>query len=176
MMNMYEMDWQYSSTHRVLVALDGAMNDIEKNTPPHEDGIDMLDSSEGVVGVAFVALQQYITASNAAARRAFPGRQVGCAAMRVKHCQVVGDVPFVEGVWAAANYFKHHDEWEDWQPKGKSHVTISVLRQLGVNETTDFPCNRLVEALQEKWTPLVDLLSPLSKWREDWFSELRAPQ
>ncbi len=65
---------------------------------------------------------------------------------------------------SAANYYKHHDEWDEWPTNG----TTRILRDAGILETTDFPLYEVVKRLLQKgeYDNLENLLAIISAWRE----------
>ncbi|MEW6252270.1 MAG: hypothetical protein AB1716_16650 [Planctomycetota bacterium] len=77
----------------------------------------------------------------------------------------------VESIWAAANYFKHHDEWQNWEKDARKD-TLRMLKTLGISKETEFPCVEVLRLLQGDDWRLSELLDVARKWRESWFSDL----
>lgn len=178
MLNMYPFGAHDSLTRLVLSALDQGINKL--NT--FEDAGDALEHAEELAGLAFLALQQHIRASSSVLRRCYPDLKASDSELRQKNCDSISGTTYVEGVWAAGNYFKHHDEWPDWSPEGSRAYTITVLAKLEITQATCEPCFELAMRLQGgleirrqgRSLPLTKLLPPIVRWRDAWLSELES--
>jgi hypothetical protein len=141
------------------------------------DGLDLLEHAESIVGVAYVALQAYITGSMADLRGAFTDHCPSATDLRRESNPRPGDSARspVEIIWTGANYFKHHDKWsKDWGQTGKNRDTVVELKLLEVDQETEFPCVALLKRLQGSSLGLIDLATTVSSWRERWLSQLRS--
>jgi len=170
MAHIREFDFRHSWTFETLQTLD---HGIQKLVADQLDGLDLLEHLEDVVGLAFVALQTYITGTEAHLRAVFPAATLNSRDVRSQNCDATSGVRYVEAIWAAGNYYKHHDQWPDWQPNGARAETIISLGKLGISEATEFPCVEVKKALNAETLPLADLLAVVSDWREAWLSHLR---
>jgi hypothetical protein len=169
-----EFDGRYAWTREAIAALE---NGLEQLPNDHDDGLDLLEYAEELVGLSFVTLQVYVSGTTTTLGKMFPDRPESVAeGLRSRNCPSVLGVPFVEGIWATGDYYKHHDEWPDWTPvKNKSKNTILTLGKLGITARTEFPCVETLKVLQGGWGRLVGLLEVASAWREASFSELCPP-
>jgi hypothetical protein len=173
LVDLREFDFRYSWTRETLEALDRGM---EKLSSQHDDGLNLLEHAEDLVGLGFVALQGYVSSTQTTLRTVFPPLDISNKRIRAKNCQPcqrAAGVTQIEAIWATANYYKHHDEWPNWKPEGQRRPTIVTLGKLGISETTEFPCVDSMKLLHGDWAPLVSILDVASAWREAWLSELR---
>ena len=170
MTHILEFDFRHSWVYETLQALDRG---VEKLVNDRLDGLDLLEHVDDIVGLGFVALQTYIGGTEADLRAVFPPLATSSRDLRAKQCKEVSGVSCVEAIWAAANFYKHHDQWPDWRPTGSRKDTVNTLARLGIVESTEFPCVEVQRALQTDSTPLVGLLDLVSDWRENWLSHLR---
>jgi hypothetical protein len=128
-------------------------------------------------GIAFVTAQTYITGTVADANLLMKGKKDF-----QKHQLLKSFSKKIEGANltqlqlcnAIANYFKHHDEWENWEPKGQKKWDISVLSEVGINQSSSFPCYLAATKLwaEEDIEDLNNLLNILVEWREQIISPL----
>ncbi|MCE9593400.1 MAG: hypothetical protein K8S98_04335 [Planctomycetes bacterium] len=171
-MHIHEIDWQRSFTGQILKAVDGELRAVAERC---SDGLDLREEQEELAGIAFIALQRYVSSADASLRRVFLTLPAKDHELRRQDCRSVADVPVVEGIWAAANHWKHHDEWPDWKPVGARKPTIEVLTRLGVSHGTEFPCLELIRSLTGLGPGAVcALLDAASDWRATVFNRLRS--
>jgi hypothetical protein len=170
MTNIYEFDFRHSWTIAVLDSLDQGILQIANELP---DGLDQVEHIEEVVGIAFVALQGYISGAEADMHSAFSIPKQTSQRLRKENCPTVSGVPLIGAIWAAANYYKHHDQWPDWKPIGQRRETITTLARLGISKDTEFPCVKVHRAVTAHSGRLVQLLGLVTAWREMWISVLR---
>jgi hypothetical protein len=163
-------DFRYGWTFETLDALDRG---LAKLSADYQDGLDLLEHAEELVGLAFVALQGYVSGSTADLRAFAPTLAITNEDLRARNCPVTSGVTHIEAIWATGNYYKHHDEWPDWTPAAARRNTILTLESLGISAATEFPCVETMKALHGCWVPLPRLLQSASEWREAWLSELR---
>jgi hypothetical protein len=169
-MNIHEIDWQQSFTRQILRAVDGGLQALEEN---FHDGLDRAEHCEELAGIAFVALQRYLASADASFRLVFGTVSEEDRELRKRDCSSIDGVPIVEAIWAAANYWKHHEAWPDWEPVGSRKHTISALEALGVSWNTEFPCLALLARLTaDNSDALSTLLDAASRWRGAVFSRL----
>src|SRR5437867_2331517 len=126
---LLETDWRHSWTMRALVGLDQQMDALGTDL---DDGLDQLEHAETLVGLGYVALQVYIRGAAEDLGKLFT-HCPKLPALRSGRCGVANaaNITVIEGVWAAANYFKHHDEWEDWERDARRE-TLTALKELGI--------------------------------------------
>jgi len=82
-----EFDLRFSWTHEALLGLERALDAVHTNDV---DGLDLLEHTETIVGVAYVTLQAYITSAIGDLKAAF-GNCPEARCLRAKHCPVIGD-------------------------------------------------------------------------------------
>ncbi len=169
-MHWLEFDWRYSWALETLKALD---HGVEKISNEYSDGLDLLEHAEEIVGLGFVALQTYVSGTITTLKKVFRPLSAADEDLRSRNCRSASGVTVVESIWAAGNYYKHHDMWPDWNPKGRRGSIILTLSKLGISAASKFPCVETMEVLQGPGAPLVGLLEVASTWREASFSQLR---
>jgi hypothetical protein len=169
-MNIHEFDWQQSYTSQILTAVADGFRAVRETG---DDGLIQAEHCEELAGIAFVALQRYLASADASFRLVFGTVAEEDHELRRQDCPSVHGVPIVEAIWAAANYWKHHGEWPDWEPVGHRRHTIRALALLDVSRETEFPCLVLLERLSGDGSDaLSTLLDAASSWREAVFNRL----
>jgi hypothetical protein len=148
----------------LLQVVDRQIEKIEEeiSRSPDPDALGQFERLDGVIGLGFVACQQYINATYAQlaknkseAMKAPPNHSSGR--------------PVTEVINAAANYWKHHDEWPDPDPKRRHHEerTMAVIESI-VPSTGDYVLGNILDELVRP-DPLrfghVILL--LTQWRDN---------
>ncbi len=138
------------------------------------DGFFPIEQSEAILGISFVVAQIYILGITEDLNdvRISSGKNTLSKIEYYKDYNLQRDkiVSPIEIINSIANYFKHHDEWGDEWPK---NYTAENLAFVGINEKTDFPCNRIAEKLlgeSNSWN--VGLLLPIiTSWRKVMFTK-----
>jgi hypothetical protein len=138
------------------------------NREDYYDGVFAQEQAETVFGIAFISAQTYITGTISDMKEIGGDQAPSIADMLALGSPVVGDLSKVEIINTIANYFKHHEQWEDWEEEGHKKRTIRALNSYGINENTLFPCH---EAAQLVWPSEVlcelnEMLSVLVEWRK----------
>jgi hypothetical protein len=140
------------------------------------DGLWQLEHAESIMGIAFVTAQAYILG----AVEDVNDIREGSGKTKLRKIEYYSDDPnpLSNGVSrillinSIANYYKHHDEWgKTW----KENATTKNLSQIGIVETTEFPCH---VAATELWGDkgcenLENLLTIISEWREHILSKYK---
>ncbi len=170
-MRTWEIDWRIDSLRRVMAAIQSGLSQVQSrmSDEPPFDADWALESSDTLLGVAFVGAQAYIEGTIGDVWRVQLGRgHAGKKATKklkrecLKHDVTLasGRVTRVELINAAANYYKHHSgaggSWSD---------TVDVLGKVGIAETTEYPCARAADSLCGKEWHLRDLCDIVSEWR-----------
>jgi hypothetical protein len=166
-----EFDLRYPWTSDVLGALDRA---LEQLASKYDDGLDIVECADETIGIGCVALQTYIGNALKALREVF-AHAPSVTILRQQRSPVVGNsgCTVVDVVWACANYYKHHDEWPNWNSEGRRKETIDVLAKVRISESTNFRCVEVLRSIQGDNVRMTDVLHTLSAWRESWIAELR---
>lgn len=169
------LDIHIGSLSKFLALLDSELvplcEQISTSRDPESDGL--CDFGEYLIGVGFVAAQQYMDEII----REIEGRS------DVTQLLVVGPLlsnghNFAKSVWTAANYWKHGAEW--WEVafqrnKPGCEVKESKLRDLQTEFLEaygvfgrDYLCsNLLAEILGRKALRLEDIVPILADWRDE---------
>jgi hypothetical protein len=164
-----QLDFRYSWLREALHALDAGLQRINSSD---SDGMHQAEHTEELLGLAFVAIQAYMASSMSDLGAAFPHIKIGRADFLAQHSVSVGGVSCAEVLWHMGNYYKHHDEWEDWQPVGPRSETVRVLDRIGVTQETELPCRKALVLLLGDKIELASLLESTSVWRDEWFRDL----
>jgi hypothetical protein len=133
---------------------------ISHASDPDSDG--HFDRVEAIVGLGFVACQQYINAT-------YP--QLG--GTDKKKWEVIASAPrhaggrsFAEIANAAANYWKHHDEWPCPKYLSDEVRTREVIESL-TSSTADYVLGNLLTKLVHPEAPrFASIVYQLTLWRD----------
>jgi hypothetical protein len=174
-MHVQEIDWRIDPLESVIVGIDHGLAEIRERLDTKEfDGDDACEHAEPLFGLGFVAAQTYAlgTVSDLNSVRMSRGKsmkeKIDCYA-----CDTIllhGGVTRIQLINAAANYFKHQDEWETRWPTERHGV--KTLGCFGITEETEFPCKRAVEQLCGTRVELIVLHQIVKEWREHLFRTL----
>jgi hypothetical protein len=177
-MDVSELDWRIEPLHDVIVGVDAGLAAICERLA-NEDGFDGLfarEHAEPLFGLGFVAAQTYAVGAvsdlnSVRMSRGKPKKEklecFECDSILVKEC-----VTRIQLINAAANYFKHHDEWTRW-PMGNdqgAHDTRTLI-SVGITEQTEFPCIDVVSLLCGTGWKLIVLHQIVREWRAHLFSK-----
>jgi hypothetical protein len=174
-MNLWEVDWRIAPLESVIVGIGHGLAEIRERLDTEEfDGDDACEHAEPLIGLGFVAAQTYAlgTVSDLNRVRMSRGKskkeKIDCYA-----CDTIlldGRVTRIQLINAAANYFKHQDEWETrWPTERHGAKTLGCF---GITEETEFPCKRAVEQLCGTSLELIVLHQIVKEWREYLFRTL----
>jgi hypothetical protein len=174
-MNLFlAVDYRYDWLATTLKGLARSFGEIHRLSEEHEwfDGLWQREYAEPIVGMAFVATQAYIIGVVADVGRA-KGKRDNELRKFVKdkkigfysddHHPTADNQSRILIINAAANYYKHHDEWDGWN----TNVTARQLEAARIKEHTEFPCLAAAEMLfaDRSFTSLSTLLAIASEWR-----------
>lgn len=133
--------------------------DVEISSSPDPDGFGYLDRMEGVIGLGFVACQQYIHAT-------YPhlGKKKSAAIQSPpKHSS---GRPVAEIINAAANFWKHHDEWSEDSENAGAQKTMDVVKILVPSSVDYMMANVLRELLKPQASCFASVIPLLTQWRD----------
>lgn len=141
---------------------------IATSRDPDSDGF--LDTAEYFIGHGFVAIQRYLTATRTG---------LGIDKMDAFDVAPVmrGGLSFVAAINAAANYWKHVEEWvETIHKTDGAELSRSALRTLQQVETltpwAEYTCANLMAVLLEgEEFELSGLLPKIEEWRDNLFAQ-----
>ena len=178
-MHIDEIDWRIEPLHDVVVGINAGLAAIHERLNAEEGfgGVTGREHAEPLFGIGFVAAQSYAlgTVSDLNSVRTSRGKpkieKLDCYACDT--ITIMGGVTRIQLINAAANYFKHHDEWPRW-PTGAdrgAHDT-KVLSSVGITANTEFPCIAAVDLLCGSSWELIVLHQMLKEWRVHLFKAL----
>lgn len=153
-------DFDIESLKNILQVLDNQLEMLEQDAADCEDpdSFGIYDRTEATIGLGFVACQKYIAAT------------YGCLKIPKEKALPVGPkhqsgMYIAEIVSHAANFWKHHDEW---QIEGKPNMkTVSAIEKLGLKITASYLLsNVLTSAVNPEPCRLTPVISLLEVWRD----------
>jgi hypothetical protein len=173
-MHIREVDWRIGPLHDIIVGVDASIAAIRDRFDGEDtDGLAALEHVEPVLGLGFVAFQNYAlgtwTDLNAIrkARRKPPVSKLDCYA-----CDPIvlkGGATRIEVINATANCFKHHDEWSGWP----TNETTRTLGRVGISQRSEFPCIKAARIFCGDSWELIVLHQIVRDWRTHVFKILR---
>jgi len=153
---------------KVLGLLDHEIKDINAKikvaVDPESDGL--LDEGEFFIGTGFVCIQRYLVSTSAAL-----GVKQHAAYEVLPH--VNETLTFAQALNAAANFWKHSEEWHEILGKsGADGLSAQALKTLSTLEkATPWDCytcaNLLWILVKSKELELSNLLPLLVEWRDN---------
>jgi hypothetical protein len=172
-MRWTDFDWRFSSTKRILEALSDALKEVEQGAGEAQESHEIdeiLELTEGLLGIAFTTAQTYICGTVSDVNRLLkPLKPVTKEQLLKEYGDQLpaSEITKLELCNAAANYFKHHDEWADWSEMGRHQKTVALLQTVGITETDSFPCRKAANILwsNDEGSNLEPLLRMISDWR-----------
>jgi hypothetical protein len=157
------LDFDLDLLTELLAAIDYQLDRIELQSEqfPDQDSAGHFDRMEGLVGLGFVACQQYIHATYAQL-----GAGSKAKALQSPPIHSCGR-PVAELINAAANFWKHHDEWptSNQSHEARIRATIDVLTA----SSADYVLTNVLHELLRPAPPrFAGLLERLSLWRDSF--------
>jgi hypothetical protein len=175
-LNIYEIDWRFSSTSRIFQALSDGLENVardfreaQESSEEFYDVDEAVEHVESLLGIAFVTAQTYIAGTVSDASKItrstfkkdqllkdFSDRLSGSEVTKLELCDSI------------ANYFKHHDEWTSTSATNRNQKTVFVLRAAGIQEDDTSPCRKAADILwsNNDGSDLKPLLLLISNWRK----------
>lgn len=174
-MNIHEIDWRIGPLEDIIVGIDAALAAVRERLEAEKtDGLDALGHAEPILGLGFVAFQGYALGTWADLNRIRqaagrpPVDKLACYKSDPITVKQNGPTR-IELINAAANCFKHRDEWSHWPPS----ETTRTLSRVGITQQSGFPC---IEAARifcgDSWQ-LVVLHQVVREWRAHVMKGLR---
>jgi hypothetical protein len=144
-----------------LARIDAA---VQKSADPESDGL--CDAGEYFIGHGFVAIQRYLTST-------YMGLGIAQLDAFKEPPMVNGNLTFAAAVNAAANYWKHVEEWlfhlnrdENASLRSNALNTLKTLEMATPWE--EYTCANLLAILgYGKALVLSPLLPPIAEWRNN---------
>jgi hypothetical protein len=133
-MNIRAIDWRIEPLHDIIVGIEAGLTTIRERLEEGGDGITARDHAEALLGLGFVAAQWYVLGTWADLNRIRESSarptitKSDCYASDA--IKVQAGITRIHVINAAANYFKHHDEWTAW----RQNETTRILAAVGIDE------------------------------------------
>jgi hypothetical protein len=148
----------------------------EISRSPDPDSFGHFDRMEGVIGLGFVACQQYI---NATYPQIWGKNKSEAIQAPPKHSS---GQSVTEVINAAANFLKHHDEWPvgtDKKQTNKREEQIRVLLRDVINSpdpsSADYVMGNVLHALLQPQAPrFASVVHLLTQWRDRRIEQKRS--
>jgi hypothetical protein len=168
-MNVHEIDFRHSWTSSIFQSLESGFATLREREKEEDwfDGLWQMEHIESLFGIAFVSAQTYIlgTVQDINAIRKHSGK---LPIDKIK-CYAEDTSPLADRtsriilINSIANYYKHHDEWDNWP----TNSTTKILTAVGITSKTEFPCYKAATTLwdERECEKLGNLLSIISEWR-----------
>lgn len=162
-------DFRRESLSLTIDGLDKSIIELQKKVKEIDwyDGIWFLEEAEPIIGLSFIAFQNYANSSIYDKFETLEKKK-----NIYKRGNLIGktgrtDIELIIGV---ANYFKHRDDSGDLNPG-----TEKILKDLNLQfeedtDITDSPIFKGLELLSEKWK-LTDVVELMRDWRENLWEE-----
>jgi hypothetical protein len=175
MSHVLDCDYRLSYLRDVESAISAGLQNLfaRNKEQPWFDGLFTAEYSEVLYGALLTASQAYCVGTVADINEY--REEKGIPVLRKiaayhKFSVVRGDFSTIEFVNAAANCFKHRDEWDEARP---DNLTAKTLAAYSVTEECEFPLNEVYSAVRSElgFECLADLLSD---WREGLLAESKS--
>lgn len=162
------VDYDYDLLVEHLNLLDSRIREINEgiDASPDPDGEGLCDRGEYFIGSGFVAIQRYLTSARS-------GSGLSLKEAFEVPPMVNSATTFVEAINAAANYWKHVEEWfeailfkQNESLKGNALATLKRLEK--VTPWEDYTCSNVLAVLTlEENFELSSLLPSIAEWRKN---------
>jgi len=178
-MHLYEIDWRIKPLHDILVGIKAGLEAIGEHINDEEgfDGFSALEHAEPLLGLCFVAAQNYALGTVADLNRirdshSKPGKDKNdcylCDSVTLR-----GGTTRIQLVNAVANYFKHHDEWSRWPTrKDRGFRDTEILASVGITQKTEHPCVEATNLLCGTSWEIIVLHQIIKEWRAHVINKL----
>ncbi|GEQ87463.1 hypothetical protein ULMS_29710 [Patiriisocius marinistellae] len=170
-MHWKRCDYRIESLRLTIEGLEKSIVELEKKLKEIEwyDGIWFLEEVEPIIGLSFIALQNYINSSIydrfETLNNQYEKYKIGKLVNDAKRTEI-------ELIIGIANYFKHRDDENDLR-KGTSSILLDCGLKINKEiDITESPIIKGLELLTEKWD-LSDLIIIIDKWRENLWIEIK---
>lgn len=147
----------------LIAILDGKLSEIiEKSTEVEDaDQYGYFDSAEHLTGLGFVACQTYMTAV------------YGVLKVNKKRALSFGPMhesgrSIAQVIDAAANYWKHHNEWSLDKSSRRREIIESAFGEVGFPVALEYPLSGvLTEASSPKFASFRAVFDKLEEWKRN---------
>ena len=174
-----ECDYRISWISEVLSSLEAAFTSIENtgNDTPWFDGQFQIEHAEAIYGVSFVTAQVYILGVTQDMNDIRTSLNCGPLNKIVYYKDSIfcdqSNTPKILLVNAAANYYKHNDEWGEKWP---TNHTTKILADVGITNKSEFPCFQVAKILfgeKGAWK-FKNIVKLITDWRGSVLSSSKA--
>ncbi|CAM1353737.1 hypothetical protein [Tenacibaculum halocynthiae] len=168
-MHWKRCDYRIESLNLTIQGLEKSILELDKKLEQIDwyDGIWFLEEVEPIVGLSFIALQNYINSSIydrfETLENQYKKYKLGKLVTDSKRTEI-------ELIIGIANYFKHRDDENDLR-KGTSTILLDCGLKINKDiDITESPIIKGLELLTNKWG-LSHLITIVENWREDLWIE-----
>jgi len=160
-MHFKEADYRSTPLRTLCTTSTNAINElIAFSKAGVLDGVTAKEYAEYFYGAVLVACQAYAVGTVSDVNDIQKSNHKKLDLYKYKETEY-HQYSYIELINALANYFKHHEEWDNWP----LNETTKTLRSYGINENTEFPLGAGIEALIGESEELRGLCSILENWR-----------
>lgn len=158
------VDYRKESLKQIIIGLKNSIELLEIKNKNHDwyDGLWLLEDSEPIYGLAFIAFQNYI---NGSIKDLYESTEHKINFYKIEGNHNNFSLSKIELIVALANYIKHKDE-------GKLHTntqkTLDAFNLKNNDEITESAIFDGLSVLSNTWD-LFELLDIVTKWREKLF-------
>ncbi len=168
-MHWKRCDYRIESLNLTIQGLEKSILELDTKLEQIDwyDGIWFLEEVEPIVGLSFIALQNYINSSIydrfETLENQYKKYKLGKLVTDSKRTEI-------ELIVGIANYFKHRDDENDLR-KGTSTILLDCGLKINKDiDITESPIIKGLELLTNEWE-ISDLITIAENWREDLWIE-----
>ena len=155
---MTQVDFDFGHLRAIAGTLDALLDDVQReiHESPDPDSFGVFDRGEALIGLGFVACQNYLVAR----KKLRPKSTYDSGPLHSSQYYIARIIN--EG----ANYWKHHPEWphDESQFSTFQQRTVNVLKDVGVWQH-DYKLSNLLTEIASTMS-FTSLLGQLDQWRE----------
>jgi hypothetical protein len=150
----------------MLAVVDAQLESVQRDSEntSEADQLGYFDRAEHVTGLGFVACQAYLTATYGFLKL----KKLGALSVGPRHAS---GQPIAEIINHAANFWKHHEEWQLDKSQGQQDRIRQAFATVGFPADLDYPLSGI---LAELTAPQAAAFKPLVSRLEAWREEVRA--
>lgn len=159
-----QIDFRIESLYTTISGLENSILELKKKLNEFEwyDGIWLLEESESIFGLAFIAIQNYI---NSSIYDRFETLEKQYEAYKIGNKIKDKGRTDIELIISLANYFKHKDH-----PKDLTGETPKILTDFNLQfnkniDITNSPIFKGMEMFSEDWN-LKEIVKATKSWRD----------
>lgn len=157
-------DYRIESLHLIVAGLENSLQVLKKRLDEIDwyDGLWLLEESEPICGLAFIAVQNYI---NSSIYDRYENQDKQYKLYKIGDKVKSTNRTHIELIVAIANYYKHRDNPDDLRKD-----TANILNDFNLQfdkkiDITESPIFRGLDIFSENWN-LIDVVKVAEIWRE----------